>query len=100
MKVLDSADEISEGAVMDITAGGVALAVMKVNGEVFALEGTCPHEGGPLGKGVIEDGYLVCPWHGWEFDPSTGNDRYNPSRGVRAFDVEIRDDGVYVTSDQ
>jgi hypothetical protein len=34
-----------------------------------ALENRCPHQGGPLGEGSIENGWLRCPWHGYDYDP-------------------------------
>ena len=95
-KVLDDASQIAEGQVMEANAGGRTIALSRVNGVICALDGTCPHEGGPLGKGDIENGHVTCPWHGWEFDPCTGKDAYNPARGVESFPVEEREDGVYV----
>ncbi|MCW8798317.1 MAG: Rieske (2Fe-2S) protein [Prosthecochloris sp.] len=96
IKVLDSARTLHESGVMEVNAGGKTIALVNVNGKICALDGICPHEGGPLAKGSIENGYLVCPWHGWEFDPLTGKDRYNPARGVSSFPVEVRGDEVYV----
>lgn len=95
-KVLDSAGALDEGSVTEVRAGGRSLALSKVNGDICAIGGVCPHEGGPLGRGKIEKGHVCCPWHGWEFDPCSGKDAYNPARGVESFPVEEREDGVYV----
>ncbi len=95
-KVLDDASRIGEGQVMEADAGGRTVALSRVNGVICAIDGLCPHQGGPLGRGSIEDGHVICPWHGWEFDPCTGQDVYNPARGVESFSVEEREDGVYV----
>ena len=51
---------------------GKEIVLFKIKGEVFALDNACPHMGGPLGEGEIEDGIVVCPWHGWQFDIKTG----------------------------
>ena len=75
---------------------GKPTTIWRKDNEICALDGTCPHEGGPLGKGDIENGHVTCPWHAWEFDPCTGEDAYNPARGVDSFPVEERDDVVYV----
>jgi nitrite reductase (NADH) small subunit len=48
------------------------ICVANVNGEISAMENTCLHRGGPLGQGVIEGGKVICPWHGWAWDPKTG----------------------------
>lgn len=56
----------------------------------------CPHQGGPLGEGSIENGLLRCPWHGWDFHPTTGKAPGGFDDGVDTFPVEVREDGVYV----
>ena len=62
-----------------------------------AIDNRCPHQGGPLGDGFLEDGYVVCPWHGWEYNPCTG---VPPSgyddESAAAYTVEEREDGIYV----
>ncbi|WP_198664567.1 Rieske 2Fe-2S domain-containing protein [Halorubrum sp. 48-1-W] len=56
----------------------------------------CPRQGGPLGEGSIETGSLRCPWHGWDFDPLTGETPGPHDDCVRTFPVEELEDGVYV----
>ncbi|MEO8726149.1 MAG: Rieske (2Fe-2S) protein [Acidobacteriaceae bacterium] len=53
-------------------ADGRMVCVANVKGEITAMDNICAHRGGPLGQGTIEHGKLVCPWHGWAFDPRTG----------------------------
>jgi len=48
------------------------LCIANINGVIRALDNECPHRGGPLAEGLIEDGKLICPWHAWSFDPATG----------------------------
>jgi len=96
IKVLDDSLSLSEGSVMEVFAGARNLALSKVNGVICAIDGKCPHEGGPLGKGEIENGHVTCPWHGYAFQPCTGKDAFNPAKGVEVFPVEGREDGVYV----
>ena len=61
-----------------------------------AIDNACPHQGGPLGEGSIEKGWLRCPWHGYDYSPCNGRPPGGFSDGVEAFAVEVRDDGVYV----
>ena len=56
----------------------------------------CPHQGGPLGEGSIEKGLLRCPWHGYDYDPITGQPPGGFSDAVPSYPVEERADGVYV----
>lgn len=88
-------DEMEDGAVKMTSAGGKLLAVVRTNDHYSALDNACPHMGGPLGQGQIENGLLVCPWHGREIDPQTGQcEGFEES--VVTYPVEIRDDGIYV----
>ncbi len=70
-------------------------------GTFAALQNACPHQGGPLGEGSIEcddkgDCYLRCPWHGWDFHPTSGKPPGGYDDGLETYPVEVRDDGVYV----
>lgn len=96
-RVADS-DGLDEGGVQTITVEGKTLALVRFEGEYRALDNTCPHMGGPLGQGTIEYGLLVCPWHGREYDPRTGQcEGYEEH--VNTYPVEAREDGVYVGLD-
>jgi pyruvate oxidase len=65
-------------------------------GQYGALDNHCPHQGGPLGEGSIENGYLRCPWHGWDYCPLTGKPPGGYDDGVETYPIEVREDGVYV----
>ncbi len=94
-RVLDI-NELPAGRVKTVLAGHKSLVMTHFDGKLNALDNTCPHQGGPLGEGSIENGWLRCPWHGWDFHPCTGNSPGGHDDGVSAHPVEIRDDGVYV----
>ena len=72
IKVLERAQELGEGRVLGVTCGKKTLCLTRFGGQVGALDNACPHQGGPLSEGSIENGQLRCPWHGWDFDPITG----------------------------
>ncbi|MEW8505823.1 MAG: thiamine pyrophosphate-binding protein [Candidatus Thiodiazotropha sp.] len=93
-KVL-SRDELPEGRVTSVTCRKKTLCMSHHQGQYGALDNKCPHQGGPLGEGSIENGLLRCPWHGWDYDPISGK-APGFDDGVEAFPVEIRDDGIYV----
>jgi len=94
-KVLD-VEELPEGRVKTVTAGVTSIAMTHVQGQYGALDNKCPHQGGPLGEGSIENCYLRCPWHGWDFDPLTGKPPGGYDDGVRTYPVEVRKDGIYI----
>ena len=95
-KVLESAEDLPEGRVTSVTAGHTNICLTHHKGKFCGLDNRCPHQGGPLGEGSIENGLLRCPWHGWDFDPHTGQSPGGHDDSIVTFPVEIRDDGVYV----
>lgn len=89
-------DELPEGRVMAVLAGEKQICLTRVGERYGALDNACPHQGGPLGEGSIENGCLRCPWHGWDFDPLTGKSPGGFDDGVETYSVQARNDGVYV----
>ena len=99
-KILNSPNDIEEGKTIKVQAGKIFLAVSKFNGKIGAIDNSCPHMGGPLGEGVIDNGFIKCPWHGYEFHPCTGKSPEGFTDEVQAYQVDIRDDGVYVAVEE
>jgi len=93
---VDPADVPAEGRVRSVTVDGRTVALARCGAGLGALENRCPHQGGPLGEGSIENGWLRCPWHGYDYDPLTGRPPEGFSDGPPAYAVEERPDGVYV----
>ena len=79
-----------------VDASGRPFAIWNVEGEFFCLDDTCPHRGGPLGAGTLEDGFVCCPMHGWGFDVRTGACRERPDRPVNCYPTRIVDGQVQV----
>jgi pyruvate oxidase len=94
-KVAD-VDALEEGRVMTVTAGRMSLALTRCNDRYGALDNHCPHQGGPLGEGSIEKGWLRCPWHGYDYDPITGTPPPGFTDAPLSHPVEARADGIYV----
>ena len=89
-------DGLDDGRVRAVTVDRRTLALCRVGERFGALDNRCPHQGGPLGEGSIENGWLRCPWHGYDFDPLTGRPPEGLDDAVVTYAVEVRDDGVYV----
>jgi nitrite reductase (NADH) small subunit len=84
----------AEGHATEITISGHTICVANVNGTISAMDNVCLHRGGPLGQGVIEGDKIVCPWHGWSFDPVTGAATHDSSARVPVYAVKIVGDDV------
>jgi nitrite reductase/ring-hydroxylating ferredoxin subunit len=54
------------------------MALVNVDGEVFAIESNCPHQGGPLARGQLDGEVVTCPWHGWRWNVKTGRAVWPP----------------------
>ena len=78
-----------------VNIDGVEIALFNLNGQFYAIDNTCPHRHGPLGDGMIDDGEVTCPLHGWRFDIRTGKGVFMPV-SVRTFDVRVEGHDVLV----
>ena len=81
--------------VKELPCGEKLLCVASVNGEISAMENTCLHRGGPLGQGVIEGGKVICPWHGWAWDPKAGQAQV-PGAKIAVYPVKIENGDVLI----
>ncbi len=95
-KVLKDKKELPEGRVKTVTAGHLGICLTHFEGKFSALDNRCPHQGGPLGEGSIENGLLRCPWHGWDFHPCTGLPPGGYDDGVPTFLTKEEEGAIYV----
>lgn len=110
-------DELPAGErVAHETADGREIAVLNVEGELFAISNTCAHRGGPICEGKVQgalvgefvepgerveesfadDLAIACPWHGWEYDLATGVHLGDEDIGIPTYDVSVEDGTVYL----
>ena len=89
-------DEIVDGRGVVRIVNGAEIALMRSGATVLAIGNLCPHRGGQLGDGRVEDGRAICPLHGWDFDLRTGISPYNPADAVPAYPTRLRDGAVEV----
>jgi nitrite reductase/ring-hydroxylating ferredoxin subunit len=84
-----------------VRVGETSIAVFDVDGELMAVENVCRHLGNPIDDGLVEDGCLTCPWHGWRYDLRTGAQLtfFGRRRGLRTFAVRAEGDDVLVEVD-
>lgn len=84
------------GRVKEFMASGRMLCLANVDGSIYATDNACLHWGGPLGQGRIEDGKIVCPWHRWRFDPTTGEGPARCTSRLAVHKVKIEGEDVFV----
>lgn len=91
-----SLSQISPDSAVEVMVGRLPIALCRVGEEVRALWGICPHQGGPLGHGVINGENIACPWHGWEFNCETGRNDFDPDCRVQTYIVKIEGGDILV----
>ncbi|MCS5612702.1 MAG: Rieske (2Fe-2S) protein, partial [Candidatus Poribacteria bacterium] len=98
---LSQTDTFEEGKGKPFHVDGIHLAVFRYGNKYYAVDNRCPHMGYPMSEGSVRDGVLICHWHHWEFDLKTGGCFLTFGDDLKAFPVEIRDDGyLYVGIDR
>ena len=83
-----------EGRVME--AAGHTFAVFNVDGMFYAIDNECSHRGGPLGEGDLEGKVVLCPWHAWRWDVTTGANVNNPAVKMACYPITEHDGSLFV----
>jgi nitrite reductase (NADH) small subunit len=91
-----SVNDCPPGECRELVAGDRIVALYNVDGRYYAMDGVCPHQGGPLGKGNLTGCIITCPWHGWQFDVTTGQHVTNRAVRHHIFSVQVEGNDVFV----
>jgi nitrite reductase/ring-hydroxylating ferredoxin subunit len=91
-----AAAELLPGNAMEALVNGKPVALFNVAGEFHAISNICVHRGGPLGKGALDGKLVLCPWHAWAYDVTTGASDVNPDLKLAKYDVKVEDGQVFV----
>jgi len=95
-KLCAKADLPADGKAKEFPLGDKVICVANVGGVCSALDNVCIHRGGPLGQGVVLDGKVICPWHGWAYDPQTGAVAHNPALKTTVYPLKVEGDDVLI----
>ncbi|HYR39612.1 MAG TPA: non-heme iron oxygenase ferredoxin subunit [Methylomirabilota bacterium] len=91
-----STTDVPPGEGRVVEADGRTLALFNVSGAFYALDNSCSHRGGPLGEGDLDGTVVVCPWHAWRWDVTSGANMNNPAVKMACFPVSLEGDQVWV----
>ena len=83
--------ELEEAKGKYVEIGGFQLAVFLNGGKVFVMDNYCPHAGGNLAGGYVEEGCAVCPWHFWAFRLENGALRDSPGVVIKTYPTRVHD---------
>jgi len=90
--------DIGPGSATTVTVAGREIALFNVGGTYYALDNTCPHQGGPLAEGWIEGATVTCPWHSWCFGLADGKMTLGDFASVDAFDVRVEGETLSISA--
>ena len=88
--------DIPPGSGKTVEVGDKPIAVFNCDGTFYAIDDTCPHQGGPLGEGEVEGTIVTCPWHEWRYDVRTGVNTEDPGCKVSAYAVKVEGEDLLV----
>lgn len=88
--------EVAPGTSRLVNASGRDLALFNVNGEIFCLDNTCLHRGGPLAEGSLDGEIVTCPWHGWQYNVRSGELQIDPSVRIATYPVQVEGNEIKV----
>jgi len=88
--------DLAPGQATEVTIEGTPVAIYNVNGAFYATSNVCLHRGGPLGQGMLDGTAVMCPWHAWSWDVTTGENTANPALKIQAYEVKVAEGQVLV----
>lgn len=89
-------DDLAPGRSKKVTVNGRAIALFNVEGKLYAIHNSCPHEGGPLADGRLKGYVVACPWHDLAFDIRNGQGTDGGGYCVGSYEVRVEGTDVWV----
>ncbi len=93
---LGRVEDLKRRELQQIEAAGTRIALSFRDGKFGAISGTCLHAGGPLGAGTVQNDFVVCPWHSWQFHRLTGEARPGIPAAVPRYDLKEEGGDLFV----
>ena len=91
-----SVTDVADGAAKTIDLASKQIALFNVSGKFYAIDNKCRHRGGPLAEGDVDGTTVTCPWHGWEYDVTTGTNLDDPSMKLGCYPVKVEGNDILI----
>jgi len=79
-----------------VTVNGIDVVLINDKGKIFACDNECPHQGSPMKAGIVKDGVISCPRHGWHFNLVDGASTDHPGFTLKTYYVEVVGDDIMI----
>lgn len=89
-------EDVPQGTGKELIVGDEIVALFHSDEGFYAIDGICPHHGGPLGSGSLEGCQISCPWHGWTFDVRDGTYQSNSELKHPTYATKVEDGEVWI----
>jgi nitrite reductase (NADH) small subunit len=86
-QIIGKSSEVGEKQGVEFLVGTDVVAVFRQEGKLYAVDGICAHQGGPIAKGALDKTCVTCPWHGWQYNIETGENILTKHKMLRTFDL-------------
>lgn len=90
------ASEVVPGSGRCVEVNGKQIALFNAGGTFYAIDNECLHRGGPLAEGELDGAVVTCPWHGWQYDITTGQNVMDENERVARYEVKVEGGAVLV----
>ena len=92
-----AASDITPGSAKKVELNGTEIAIFNLDGQFQAMDEMCPHRGGPLSEGSVDGNVVTCPFHGWQFDVTTGACLTNPAARQNKYQVKVEGNDILIS---
>ncbi|MEJ2055756.1 MAG: Rieske (2Fe-2S) protein [Calditrichaceae bacterium] len=98
IKVAES-NQVKDRFAISVIIRDKKIAIFRYNGNLYALRDSCPHQAAPISDGYVDDGYAVCPNHGWRFRLEDGSYTLNGLMKIPTYEVTERNGNIFIRFD-
>lgn len=94
--VVAKKNDLSEGAMRSVAAGGTDVLLVNTDGTVFAYEDACGHMGVPLSCGTLKNNVITCSAHHWSYNACTGRGVSPDTDYLKTYPVKVEGEDILV----
>lgn len=88
--------ELPAGSVKKVQISGHEIAVYNIAGSFYATQQECLHRRGPLDEGELQNTTVTCPWHGWQYDVTTGENLSNRAQKLKTYAIKAENGEIKI----
>jgi nitrite reductase (NADH) small subunit len=88
--------DLKAGCAKGVEINGNSVALFNIDGSYHAINDICGHRGGPLSEGELDGTTVICPWHGWRYNVTNGENELLPALPTEKYQLKVEDDDILI----